>query len=119
MATGARGRPRGLRVFALAFAALQIGLQGMFAVSDGYAERASSYIPPVHAEVPGNTHHRLHDSDCVICHVLAAGSTVPPRPTPAWMHALRVSMGPVGTICARHSALVDGARLPRAPPVTV
>ena len=121
MATGAgaRGRPRGLRVFALAFALLQFGLQGTFAVSDGYEEQASSHVAPVHAEIPGNHHHRLHDSDCVVCHVLASGSTVPPRAVPAWIGAERVSATPPSEIGARPYATVDGTRLARAPPVTV
>jgi len=116
---GARGRSRGLRVFALAFALLQIGLQGVFAVSDGYAEQASSHIAPVHAEIPGNHHHRLHDNDCVVCHVLATGSTVPPRAIPAWLHAERVSVAPSAEIGARPYAILDGARLARSPPATV
>jgi hypothetical protein len=116
---GARGRSRGLRVFAIAFALLQVCLSGTFAISDGYAEQASSHIAPVHAEIPGNTHHRLHDSDCVICHVLATGSTVPPRGTPAWIGAVRASVVPSAEIGGRPYAIVDGARLARAPPVTV
>lgn len=116
---GARGRSRGLRVFAIAFALLQIGLSGTFAVSDGYAEQASSHIAPVHAEIPGNTHHRLHDSDCVICHVLAMGSTTPPRGIPAWIGAARASVVPPAELGGRPYAIVDGARLARAPPVTV
>jgi len=121
MATGvgARGRSRGLRVFALAFALLQFGLQGTFAVSDGYEEQASSHVAPVHAEIPGNHHHRLHDSDCVVCHVLASSSTVPPRGVPAWIGAERVSATPPTEIGARPYATVDGGRLARAPPVTV
>jgi hypothetical protein len=119
MRAGARGRSRGLRVFALAFALLQIGLQGTFAVSDGYAEQASSHIAPVHAEIPGNHHHRLHDSDCVVCHVLATGSTVPPRPVPAWLDAERVSVAPSTEIGARPYAVLEGARLARSPPATV
>lgn len=116
---GARGRSRGLRVFAIAFALLQIGLQGTFAVSDGYEEQASSHVAPVHAETPGNHHHRLHDSDCVVCHVLASGSTVPPRAVPAWIGAERVSATPPTEIGARPYTTVDGTRLARAPPVTV
>ena len=121
MATGAgaRGRSRGLRVFALAFAILQIGLQGTFAVSDGYEQQASAHIAPVHAEIPGNHHHRLHDSDCAVCHVLATGSTVPPRGIPAWICAARVSVVPSAEIGGRPYEIVDGARLARAPPVTV
>jgi len=114
-----RGRSRGLRVFALAFAFLQVGLQGTFAVSDGYEQQASSHIAPVHAETPGNHHHRLHDSDCLVCHVLATGSTVPPRAAPAWLDAERVSDAPATEIGARPYAMLDGARLARSPPVTV
>lgn len=111
-----RGRSRGFIVLALAFAFLHVGLQGTFAVSDGYAEQASSHIAPVHAETPGNHHHRLHDSDCAVCHVLATGSTVPPRPVPAWLDASRVSITPASETGARPYALLDGARLPRSPP---
>jgi len=116
---GARGRSRGLRVFAIAFALLQIGLQGAFAVSDGYEQQACSHVAPVHAETPGNHHHRLHDSDCVVCHVLSNGATVPPRTGTAWIGAARVSGAPRTEIGARPYAILDGARLARAPPVTV
>ena len=116
---GARGRSRGLRVFALAFAFLQICLQGTFAVSDGYEEIASSHVAPVHIETPGNHHHRLHSDDCVVCHVLASGSTVPPRATPVWLLPERAASLPSAALEVRLGAAVNGARRARAPPVTV
>ena len=116
---GARGRSRRLRVFALAFAFLQIGLQGAFAVSDGYEEVASSHVAPVHVETPGNHHHRLHSDDCVVCHVLASGSTVPPRATPVWLLAERIASLPSTALDVRPAAVVDDARRARAPPVKV
>gem|GEM_PF-1322465 len=116
---GARGRSRRLRVFAIVFACLQLGLQGMFAVSDGYEEVASSHVVPVHAETPGNHHHRLHSDDCAVCHVIASGSVVPPRATPVWLLADRVACLPSTALPIRPSAVAKGARHARAPPLTV
>jgi len=116
---GARGRARGLRIFALAFAILQLGLQGAFAVSDGIEEQASSHTIPVHAEVPGNTHHRLHSDDCAICHVLASAADVPARATASWHVNFRLPAVPTAAAAVRALAINDGVRLPRAPPLTV
>ncbi|HEY5087052.1 MAG TPA: DUF2946 family protein [Gemmatimonadaceae bacterium] len=110
---------RRLRVFSLAFALIQICLQGLFAVSDGYAERASSHIAPVHTEPPGNHHHRLHDDDCVVCHVLAAGADLPQRERPTWLATAHVPLVPAAVVSDRTPSIVDGAQLPRAPPLTV
>jgi mono/diheme cytochrome c family protein len=117
--TGAGSKSRMLRLFALAFAFLQIGLQASFAIGDGYEQIASSHVAPVHAEVPGNTHHRLHDADCVICHVLATSADVPQRATPSWYGEADVVAIPSALLDARLCPIADGARLPRAPPLTV
>ena len=121
MATGAGagGRSRGLRVFAFAFALLQIALQGVFAVSDGYAERASSHVAPMHAEMPGNTHHRPHDDDCVVCHVLASGADVPPRAPSLWPGEDRVAATPSAVRGGRPYTIIAGAPRARAPPSSV
>jgi hypothetical protein len=116
---GAAGVARRLRVFALAVALLQIGLQGFFAVSDGYEERASAHVAPVHTEIPGNTHHRLHSGDCVVCHVLAASADVPRGHTPSWRGDPDVFALPAEPCYAHCCAAVAGSRLARAPPVTV
>jgi len=116
---GTRGRSRWVRVFALAFAVLQIVLQGTFSVSDGYEEQASSHIAPVHTEVPGNTHHQLHSGDCVVCHVLAAAADLPPRTTACWHAGSRDTGISVASHDLWFCAVVDGARLARAPPITV
>lgn len=118
---GAGGKSRALRVFALTFALLQIVLQGTFAVGDGYEQlqQARSHIAPVHAEVPGNTHHRLHTDDCVICHVLASGAELPPPAIQSWHGESNSVAIPSSARHARPYAVVAGARLARAPPVTV
>jgi hypothetical protein len=119
MGAGAHGRSRGLRVFAIGFAILQIFLQGAFPVSDGYAGVVSSHLAPVHAEAPGNTHHRLHTDDCVVCHVIAAGSLVPPRAALVPPVARRRYVAPTVTLDARPYTAAEGARLARAPPTAV
>ena len=116
---GARGVTRRLRVFALAFALLQIGLQGLFAVSDGYEARASAKIAGVHTEAPGTPHHRIHGDDCAVCHVLATGSIVPPRAPPLCLRAIHIAAVPSATVARRPFVLVPGARRARAPPLPV
>lgn len=115
---GAGGVTRRLRVFALVLALLQIGLQGLFAVSDGYEERASAHVAPVHTEVPGNHHHSLHSGDCVVCHVIAATADVPRGDAPAWCGDATVVELPAGP-CGGRCCGATGARLARAPPLAV
>lgn len=118
--TGVSRRGWGLKVFALAFALLQLGLQELFPVSDGYDQAASALVPPVHIERPGNRHHPLHDeADCAVCHVIAAASLAAPTPTPLERPAERTGEVRPAELSWRISQLPDGARRARAPPLTV
>jgi hypothetical protein len=110
---------RGLRLVALAFAFLQLGLQGALAVADGCLERNGAHFDVVHTESPSHTHQRVHDADCAICHVLTSGLDVPRRVAVLPPHADGPSSVPRDTrASAPHSAL-PGARLARAPPAAV
>ena len=110
--SGARARSRALRVFGLVFAVLQIVSQGAFTVTDGYAERADSSYAPVHADTVGSGHHRFHDADCAICHLIASATEVPPRQAqlPEAVGLIRA----VAPMEAGQSASIDAGRPDRA-----
>ena len=112
-------RSRLLRAFGLAFAILQLTLQGAFTVTDGYAEGADASVSALAPHSIAVDHHRFHDTDCAICHLIAGGSEIPPRGAgiPEPVHELRSA--PCTEFGSRPFSVTAGADRARAPPVVV
>ena len=112
----ARGSSRGIRVFGLAFAVLQIVLQGALTVTDGYAVRADAVYSSGRSDAVTVAHQRLHDADCAICHLIAGGTEVPPRPVDLPEALVRI-VGAAPTYAVRPACAQSGRPdRARAPP---